>query len=377
MKNFFIAVALSAALVACSDKQEPTGKAEAAKPIGDVNAGKIIAEKSCKTCHGLDGKGVAPAIPHLAAQRARYLLASLIEYKNRQRTHAALRDLTRDMSDADMRNIAAYYAAQPPVVNAAASDVKHSSAYEAGKKLAAACTQCHGVDGNSTVPGTPSLAGQQPHYLVAAIQEYHQAERATPAMKGILGNASKLELENLALYFAAQTPVKRTDKNHGGNPKAGEPLTAMCGGCHGTRGVSADAATPSLAGQDAEYLIRSTKSYRTIRKNWGMQRYVAGLSDKEVEDIAAFYATQEPRAADKVPTSTEELAEKCNRCHDHENPGMAAPKMRGQDKDYLVMALRAYRDGKRESSTMHRMSSPYSNAIIESLAAWYATQPAK
>jgi len=56
---------------------------------------------------------------------------------------------------------------------------------------------------------------------------------------------------------------------------------------------------------------------------------------------------------------------------------MVAPKMRGQDKDYLVMALRAYRDDKRESSAMHRMSSPYSNAIIESLATWYASQPAR
>ena len=56
---------------------------------------------------------------------------------------------------------------------------------------------------------------------------------------------------------------------------------------------------------------------------------------------------------------------------------MAAPKMKGQDKDYLIMALRAYRDDKRESSTMHRMSFPYSNAIIESLASWYANQPAK
>lgn len=377
MKYLFVVVALSAALVACSEKQESGGKAAVDKPIGDVAAGKIIAEKSCKTCHGLDGKGVAPAIPHLAAQRARYLFASMMEYKNRQRTHAALRDLTKDMSDADMRNIAAYYASQPPVVNAAATDVKHSSAYEAGKKLAAACTQCHGADGNSAVPGTPSLAGQQPHYLVAAIQEYHQGERATPTMKGVLVDASTLDLENLALYFAAQTPKKRTLTAHAGDPNTGEPLTAMCGGCHGPRGVSADAATPSLAGQDAQYLVKSTKSYRTIRKNWGMQRYVAGLGDKQVDDIAAFYAAQEPRAADKVPTSTEELAEKCNRCHDHENPGMAAPKMRGQDKDYLVMALRAYRDDKRESSTMHRMSFPYSNAIIESLATWYASQPAR
>ena len=56
---------------------------------------------------------------------------------------------------------------------------------------------------------------------------------------------------------------------------------------------------------------------------------------------------------------------------------MAAPRMNGQDKDYLVMALRAYRDGKRPSIPMHNMSFPYSNAIIESLASWYASQPAK
>ena len=81
--------------------------------------------------------------------------------------------------------------------------------------------------------------------------------------------------------------------------------------------------------------------------------------------------------AEQVPGSTQELAEKCNRCHDQtDNPAIVAPKMRGQDKDYLVMALRAYRDDKRESTTMHKMSFPYSNALIESLASWYASQPA-
>ena len=109
-----------------------------------------------------------------------------------------------------------------------------------------------------------------------------------------------------------------------------------------------------------------------------MQRYVAGLSDKDMENIAAFYVAQKPRAADQVPSSTKELAAQCNRCHDVENnPAMVAPKMNGQDKDYLVMSLRQYRDGKRQSSTMHNMSTVYSNAIIESIATWYAGQPAK
>ncbi len=377
MKTLILGIALSLALISCAKKEEPTAAAAPEKKVtGDVQAGKAIVEKSCKTCHGMNGKGIAPAVPNLAAQRERYVLASLLEYKEGKRSHAALKDMTGHMSDADMRNVAAYFASLPPVAGAAAVDVKHSSPYEQGKKLAVACAKCHGEDGNANTPGTPSLAGQQPHYLVAAIQEYHQGDRSISSMKSMLRDSDKLELENLALYFASQTPAKRAAPTRG-DPVAGEPASAMCGGCHGAHGVSIDSATPSLAGQDAQYLVKATKAYRTTRKNWGMQRYVAGLSDKDVDNLAAFYAVQEPQAADKVPTSTQELAAKCNRCHDAEpTAAMAAPKMKGQDKDYLVMALRAYRDGKRVSSTMHNMSFPYSNAIIDSLASWYAEQPA-
>ena len=372
MKNIILGIAISAALAGCS------GKVDTVKPApADLAAGKLIAERDCKGCHGLDGKGVAPAIPNLAAQRERYLLASLHEYKEGKRTHAALREMTSHMSDADLRNVAAYFASLPPIANVPPKDLKQSSPYEQGKALAAGCAQCHGEDGNSKIPGTPSLAGQQPHYLVSAIQEYHQGDRKAAIMKSMLRDTDRLALENLALYFASQTPVKRGAPARG-DPAAGEPLSAVCGGCHGAGGVSADSETPSLAGQDPQYLVNAIKAYRKTRQNWGMQRYVAGLGDKDIENVAAFYSAQEPRAADQVPSSTQELADKCNRCHDaDDNSAIAAPKMRGQDKDYLVMALRAYRDGKRESTTMHRMSFPYNNAIIESLASWYASQPAK
>lgn len=383
-KLLLLSVVLSVALIGCTEKTEPTAKTTTVKQAaadvqaaGDARAGKAVAERDCKGCHGLDGRGVAPAIPHLAAQRERYLLASIKEYKEGKRSHAALKDMMGNMSEADARNVVAYYASLPPAVNAAATDVQHSSPYEEGKALAATCSKCHGEDGNSKSPGTPSLAGQQPHYLVTAIQEYHQGERKTGTMKSRLRDSDKLELEKLALYFASQTPAQRAAPPFG-DPAAGEPTSAMCGGCHGAHGISADAETPSLAGQDAQYLVKAIKAYRTTRQHWGMQRYVAGLSDKDMENIAAFYVVQKPKAADQVPSSTKELVDKCNRCHDAENtPAMVAPKMRGQDRDYLVMALRAYRDGKRESSTMHNMSSIYSNAIIQSIAALYAGQPAK
>jgi cytochrome c553 len=377
MKNLLIGIVLSAALVGCTDKDQSTAKPAMDKQaVADISAGKAIAERDCKACHGLDGKGAAPGIPNLAAQRDRYLLASLKEYKEGKRVHAALMDMAANMSEADMRNVVAYYAGLPAIASATGNDLKVSSPYEDGKALAAACTKCHGEDGNSRTPGTPSLAGQQPHYLVAAIQEYHQGERKTAPMKSMLTGSDKLQLEKLGLYFASQTPAQRPAPPFG-DPEAGKPTTALCGGCHGSGGVSHDASTPSLAGQDPQYLVKAIKAYRTTRQHWGMQRYVAGLSDQDIANIAAFYAIQKPLAADKVPSSTQELAEKCNRCHDADNAAIAAPKMRGQDKDYLVMALRAYRDGKRESSTMHSMSSIYSNALIDSIATWYAGQPGK
>ncbi|MGZ5113040.1 MAG: c-type cytochrome [Usitatibacter sp.] len=377
MNRLALIVAVSAALVGCTEQKVPAaGPAPAKQAAADPTAGKSVAERDCKSCHGLDGKGVAPGIPNLAGQRERYLLASIKEYKDGKRSHAALKEMMTRMSDADTRNVAAYFAALPAAAPAAAKSDALVSPYEQGKALAAPCAKCHGEDGNSKTPGTPTLAGQQPHYLVAAIQEYHQGERQTGTMKSMLRDSTKLELESLALFFASQNPVQRSAPSFG-NAAAGEPASAMCGGCHGSRGVSADAATPSLAGQDAQYLAKAIKAYRTTRQHWGMQRYVAGLGDKDVENIVAFYAVQKPQAADKVPSSTQELAQQCNRCHDADNAAVATPILKGQDKDYLAMSLRSYRDGKRESSTMHNMSTVYSNAIIQSLSAWYASQPPK
>jgi len=375
MKRLILGIVLSALLAACTEQEKPTAGTATVKLSGDAKAGKAVAERDCKACHGLDGRGLAPGIPHLAAQRERYLLLALTEYREVKRTHAALRDLARRLTESELRNVVAYYASQPPVAPASGKDAPQASLLEKGRALAAACARCHGEEGNSSTPGIPSLAGQQPHYLVAAIQEYHEGARKKAPMESILRDASRLELESLALYFASRTPAQRPAPPFG-DPRAGEPLTAMCGGCHGPNGVSGDAATPSLAGQDPRYLLKSIKAYRISRQHWGMQRYVAGLSDRNIENISAFYAVQQSRPADSVPSSARELAAKCDRCHESEDsPKMAVPILRGQDKDYLVMALRAYRDDRRESTTMHRMSVIYGNAIIDDIASYYASQP--
>jgi cytochrome c553 len=370
MKNSVVALATISllALAACSDREK-----EAA---GNVAAGKTIAERECKSCHGLDGKGAAPGIPHLAGQYERYLVTALKEYRDGRRTHAALREIATHMTDAQARDVAAYYASLPSIPPV--SGIETFSPYEHGRKRAAACTTCHGQDGNSTTPGTPSLAGQQPVYFIIAAQEYLTGVREKDPMHAMLRDMSKLDLESVALFFASQTPAPRPAPSFG-NEAAGEPLSGPCGGCHGPRGVSIDAATPSLASQDGDYLVASTKAYGKTRRNAVMERAVAGLNDTDVKNIAAFYVVQKSRPAERGQTLVQELTEKCNRCHgaDTSNPALAIPNIRGQDKDYLVMALRAYRDDRRQSSVMHKMSLPYGDSIIESLASFYASRPAR
>jgi cytochrome c553 len=362
------AIALSAVLVGCSDQQASTP--------GNIAAGKAFAERECKGCHGLDGKGAAPGIPHLAAQRDRYLIISLKEYSEGKRSHAALQNIAKQMSETETRNVATYYASLPPIP--VPQDFHAFSPYENGKARAAACASCHGEDGNSKTPGVPSLAGQQPHYLMIAAQEYLTGLRATAPMHALVRDLSKLDLESVALYFAAQTPAQRPAPSFG-NAAAGEPLSAACGGCHGFHGISADAITPSLAGQDAQYLMASTRAYRTTRRHPGMQRAVASLSDSDIENIVAFYVAQKSRAAATEQSYVEELSQKCNRCHaaDMANGTLTIPIIRGQDKDYLVMALRGYRDDRRESSVMHKMSIIYGDAIIEGIASYYASRPVR
>ena len=105
----------------------------------------------------------------------------------------------------------------------------------------------------------------------------------------------------------------------------------------------------------------------------------AGANDADAP--AALYKVQDGNKVDPKTLQGWKTwrALACERCHGAEAdiPGMVVPKIKGQDRDYLIMALRAYRDDRRESSMMHKMSLPYSDSIIESLSAAYAAQPAK
>jgi cytochrome c553 len=387
MVRFSLGVLLLAALLACGDRQPASPKSVAEKPAEkaatesvatDPAAGKSIAQRHCFECHGADGAGAAPGIPQLAQQGAAYLVQAMQQYAAGKRPHAVLKDMTPRLSEAEIRDVAAYYAGLPAPSGAPAKPADARSPYERGRAGAAACAGCHGVDGNSTVAGTPSLAGQQPIYLLAALAEYHRGDRGRSGLGTMLRGADKVELESLALYYAAQTPAQRSAPSVG-DPAAGELLALRCSGCHGPRGVSNDAATPMLAGQDAKYLVKALGGYGKGRHHASMRRQFGELNVQDARNLAAYYAAQKGRPAQPAQDLVAQMADRCDRCHGDAagRAAAAVPRIRGQDKDYLVMALRAYRDDRRESSTMHKMSLPFSEAAIDGIAAYYASQGAR
>ena len=367
MKELLVIVVAAALLAACKQDAPPP------PPTVDVEAGRQIAQAECSGCHTMDGAGKTAEIPNLAAQPADYLVDAMHAYREGRRHHAALQDLIAGFSEAQISDIAAYFAGLPAVQ---ASTADGEEAYRQGAEFAAVCIDCHGERGVSTTAGVPSLAGQQPAYLIVATQEYADGSRGHVEKEEMLRGLDQVDIEKMAMYFAAQAPSMREPPAFG-DPQAGEALSASCGECHGARGISHEPLVPNLAGQEPTYLVNAIKAYRDQQRSH--EEMVADKTDEEIGHIAAFYSIQ---AAGSLTDSGEELetvVAKCNRCHGRAKgeSNLALPSLNGQKRDYLVRVMREYRDDDRGSSMMHKMSSGYSDELIERLADWYAAQPAQ
>ena len=81
---------------------------------------------------------------------------------------------------------------------------------------------------------------------------------------------------------------------HAGNPEAGKEKSRTCAACHGADGNSAAADFPKLAGQHYDYLVKSLNDYKSgKRKNPIMAPQAAPLSQRDIEDLSAFYSSQQ------------------------------------------------------------------------------------
>lgn len=364
----FIATACSKAP---ESAKEPSAATSPKTVAGNPAVGKSVAEAKCASCHGLDGKGTAADIPHLAGQKAAYLQLAMQEYKAGKRAHAALQQLGAELSDAQLADISAYYASLPRI------KATTTHAGDAGKQATAVCAACHGADGNSIIQGTPSLAGQHASYLVASLNAYKSGTRKDPTMSAQAAKLETATIETIAAYYSAQS-AKSRGAPAGVNAAAGEPLSGKCGGCHGAKGQATDAKYPILAGQDAKYLATAIKAYASgARANAEMKSSVAGMKAGDIDLVAAFYASQAPKVGASKAVNAAEWAGRCDKCHgpQSDNPSMIVPYIESQQVAYIDHALKAYRDGKRQQSAMHVMGVPLTDADIRVIADHYAAMP--
>jgi len=165
---------------------------------GDANVGRRLAE-DCKNCHGDDGNPKKASMPTLAGQDAKYFIKAMKQYKDGKRLHEKMFEAVEELSEQDMADLATYYAAGKPRPRDVRMPLKST-------EWIARCERCHGIDGNSTDPRFPMLAGQDETYLKKILQVDASDERANLTMHAMARPLSKMDIERIASYFTSQQP---------------------------------------------------------------------------------------------------------------------------------------------------------------------------
>lgn len=349
----------------------------------DIAEGRRLAELYCEDCHGADGVSKMPEVPHLAGQRPAYLYLELKGYQAGNRgNNNPMNDVVKFLSDDALTKVAAYFASLDPAPSPAVPPGPGKpDAVQAGKTVAmAACAGCHGNTGVSQIPATPSLAGLDPKYMAEAMKAYKNGQRKNDTMKAMLASVSERAVTNIALFYGLQAPAI-TKTAAAGDVEAGKEASANCVGCHGEKGVSGNPATPSLAGQDPQYLVAALQAYKGgSRSDETMKALAASLDDKAMKNLAAYFAAQTPKAPNvRKPLTTEEWTERCDRCHgvNGNSTDPRLPMLAGQRADYLSKALQGYRERTRKSSEMAAMAGGLNEDDVDNLAYFYEHRKAR
>jgi len=181
-----------------------------------------------------------------------------------------------------------------------------------------------------------------------------------------------------------------------GDPAAGKNNVTICVACHGNEGVSTTPVWPNLAGQHAEYTRKQLHDFKDgKRSNAQMSPMATPLSDTDIEDVAAYFASLKTAVggAVEVKNIDEKLKVKltdgqsvyragnpktglvaCSACHGPSGGGNAAakyPVLSGQHAEYTVATLKAFRSEERandDKNVMRTIAAKLSNTEIEAVA---------
>jgi cytochrome c553 len=260
---------------------------------------------------------------------------------------------------------------------------------ELGRSVAdKACAECHGMDGVSSEPGQPHLAGQRTAYLHRVLQSYEARERHSDVMNHATGMLNDEALLAVSAYYANLPPAAPAAAGDGpALADQGDPFSGIrddlkkCVKCHGDDGNSTASGMPNLTAQHPDYFVTSMNAYVEGDRNHRlMKRLVSNLDEQAIARMAVFYAVQPPARTGTTGDGDVEAgraaAENCANCHgaDGNASGADMPTLAGQDARYFVKAMDAYRDGSRRHEKMFEAVSELDDQDIANLATFYASQ---
>jgi sulfide dehydrogenase cytochrome subunit len=172
----------------------------------------------------------------------------------------------------------------------------HLSAAPTATMLADTCAGCHGTDGASSGPATPSIAGNSETYMVDTMQAFKSGERPSTVMGRIAKGYSDEEFKLMASVFAKQPIAKTSQKLDAAQVAAGKKLFGKnCEKCHDEKGGLADDDSGILASQWLPYLEHSMEDFQAGSREMAkkMKKKVDKLSDAELAALLQFFASQQ------------------------------------------------------------------------------------
>ncbi|WP_090043595.1 cytochrome c [Limnohabitans sp. 2KL-27] len=201
---------------------------------------------------------------------------------------------------------------------------------------------------------------------------------------------NKLLTSMFALAVASVTAISVQAQEVKGDAKAAEQKIAMCIGCHGIKGYQASFPevyrVPMISGQNAKYIVSALNAYKKgERKHPTMRGIADSLSEQDMADLGAYYEQHgniqpvkaAPKAADaKVAALLQKGA--CISCHgdNFSKPiDPSYPKLAGQHKDFLFVALKSYKVENqstwgRNNGVMGGIAKQFSNSELKAMAGY-------
>jgi cytochrome c553 len=164
----------------------------------------------CASCHGVGGNNTNAQFPVLAGQVPGYIASQLQRFKSGVRKEPIMAGQSAPLSDQDMADLDAYYAAQKPTGLSVTEDqVKMAMAgekiYRGGYRPfdISACMSCHGPAGHGIPPRFPRVSGQHADYLEKQLLAFKSGDRSDDIMNPIAFRLSEAQIKELALYMSA------------------------------------------------------------------------------------------------------------------------------------------------------------------------------